>query len=119
MRLKKTTTATTQVPPRTPPSPNLKTVEEIEEDELWGDVVTRFPFSSLPDLPIHHGGGPGLYVLDQNSRGLIPRPLLQNPKTATATLEDLFRDTTEGSTLLQLKAEEAFVTIIARKMVDN
>jgi hypothetical protein len=81
--------------------------------------VTRFPLFSLPDLPIHPGGGPGLYVLDQNSRGLVPRPLLHNPEAATAALEDLFRDTTEGSILLQLKVVEAFGTIVARKMVDN
>jgi hypothetical protein len=34
MRLKITSTATTQVPLRTPPSLNPKTVEEVEEDEL-------------------------------------------------------------------------------------
>jgi hypothetical protein len=79
----------------------------------------RFPFSSLLNLPIHCRRGPGLYVLDQNSRGFIPRTLLQNPETATAALEVLFRDTTEGTNALQLKVEEAFGTIVARKMVDN
>jgi hypothetical protein len=34
-------------------------------------------------------------------------------------LEDLFCDTTEGTNTLQLKAEEAFDIIIARKMVNN
>jgi hypothetical protein len=81
--------------------------------------MTRFPFSSLPDLSIHHGGCPGQYVLDQNSRSLILRTLLQNPEANTAALEELFRDTMEGTNALQLKAEEAFGTIVARKMVDN
>jgi hypothetical protein len=58
-------------------------------------------------------------VLDQNSRSLILRTLLQNPEANTAALEELFRDTMEGTNALQLKAEEAFGTIVARKMVDN
>lgn len=112
MRLTRTSTETTQVPLRTPPYPNPKTVEEAEEDKLWREAMTRFPFSSLPNLPSHPGRGPGPYVLDQNNR-------VFNPETATAALEVLFCNITEGTNALQLKAEEAFGTIIARKMVDN
>jgi hypothetical protein len=56
--------------------------EGVEEDRLWGEAITRFPFVSLPDLLPHPDGGPSLYILDQNSRGLIPGALLQNLKGA-------------------------------------
>jgi hypothetical protein len=50
---------------------------------------------------------------------LIPRALLQNPEGATAALEDLFRDSSEEPNTLQVKAEEAFSILIARKVVNN
>jgi hypothetical protein len=119
MRLKRTSTATMQALSRTPPSPATKTPEGAKEDRLWGEAMTRFPFTSLFDLPPHPGSGPGLYILDQNNRGLIPRALLQNPEGAVETLEDLFRDTFEEPNAMQVKAEEAFGILIARKVVDN
>jgi hypothetical protein len=95
IHLKRTSTAATLAPPPTPPSFPHKSAEEIEEDQQWGEAMTRFPFTALPDLPKHPGGGPGLYVLDQASRGLIPRTLLHDSEAAAAALDDLFHDTSE------------------------
>jgi hypothetical protein len=35
-----------------------------------------FPDPNLLDLQAHPKAGPGLYILDQNTKGLVPRALL-------------------------------------------
>jgi hypothetical protein len=112
-------TKTTQAPLCRLPSPPAHTAEEVEEDELWEKANGLFPDPDLPDLADHPREGPGLYILDQQSRGLIPRSLLQNPEAAVAALANMFRDTFDEPNALQIKAEQAYGTLAARKMVDE
>lgn len=119
MCLKRTSTAATQALPATPPSPPCKSAEEGEEDQLWREAITRFPFTALHDLPKHPRVGPGLYVLDQSNRGFNLRILLHDSEAAAAALDDLFRDTSKQPNVLQVKAEEAFNIIVTRKLIDK
>jgi hypothetical protein len=118
-RLKKMLTKTTQAPSRRLPSPPACIAEELEEDELWEKANDLFLDPHLPDLPAHPGEDPGFYILDQQTQGLIPRSLLQNPEAAVAALEDMFRDTSNKPNALQMKAEQAYGTLAARKMVNE
>jgi hypothetical protein len=70
---------------------------------------------ALPDLPAHLKGGPGLYVLDLCSRGLILRTLLQDSKAVAAALEDTSNEPSE----LQVKVEETFGIFAAKKLIDK
>jgi hypothetical protein len=78
-----------------------------------------FSFAELLDLPLHLGAGPGLYILDQKMKGLVPRGLLRDPEAAVAALDNLFRDTSEEPNVLLVKAEQAYGIIATRKMVDG
>jgi hypothetical protein len=58
-------------------------------------------------------------VLDLCSRGLILRTLLQDSKAVAAALEDLFRDTSNEPSELQVKVEETFGIFAAKKLIDK
>jgi hypothetical protein len=53
-------------------------------------MAMTFPSTELPDLLLHPRPGPGLYILDQKKKGLVPRAMLQDLEAVVTALDDLF-----------------------------